>query len=110
MEDILAANNLLYTGEGNRKRNADTGQWENFVIVYQDDLIWFSENETDHHAMTELLLDTFSAEKLYLNPNKLNLCCKHTRYLGCIVGNDSLSVDRGLRGLLRLLRLVRLAL
>ena len=93
MEDILAANNLLYTGEGNRKRNATTGQWENFVIVYQDDLIWFSENEADHHAMTELLLDTFSTEKLYLNPNKLNLCCKHTRYLGCIVGNDSLSMD-----------------
>ena len=39
MEDILAANDLLYTGEGNRKQNADTGRWENFVIVYQDDLI-----------------------------------------------------------------------
>jgi hypothetical protein len=93
MEDLLARNNLLYTGEGNRRRNPDTGRWENFVIAYQDDLIWWSDTEEDHHEMTELFLDTFSREKLYLNPNKLNLCCKHTRYLGCIVGNGSLSMD-----------------
>ena len=43
--------------------------------------------------MTAKFLDVFTAEKLYLNPNKLHLYCKHVRYLGCIVGNHSLSMD-----------------
>ena len=93
MEDALARHNLLYTTEANRKRNANTGLMENFVIVYQDDLIWWSDTVAEHQQMTELLLDAFSTEKLHLNPNKLNLFCKHTRYLGCIVGNSTLSMD-----------------
>ena len=93
MEDALARHNLLYTTEANRKRNPDTGLMENFVIVYQDDLIWWSDTVAEHQQMTELLLDAFSTEKLHLNPNKLNLFCKHTRYLGCIVGNSTLSMD-----------------
>jgi hypothetical protein len=93
MEDVLSRHNMLYTGENNRRCNPDTGEWENYVIVYQDDLIWYSATEADHDLMTARFLDVFTEEKLYLNPNKLNLYCKHTRYLGCIVGNHSLSMD-----------------
>ena len=43
--------------------------------------------------MAERLLTALSAEKLHLNPAKLNLACKYTRYLGCVVGNGRLSMD-----------------
>ena len=65
MEDALATHNLMYTTEANRKRNPDTGLMENFVIVYQDDLIWWSDTVEEHQQMTELLLDAFSSEKLH---------------------------------------------
>ena len=92
LEDALSRNSLLYTGEGNKGRDA-SGQLQNFVSVYQDDLIWWSADEDEHKEMTERVLDAFSAEKLYLNPNKLNLGCKYARYLGCVIGNSSLSLD-----------------
>jgi hypothetical protein len=52
LEDALSRNSLLYTGEGNKGRDA-SGQLQNFVSVYQDDLIWWSADEDEHKEMTE---------------------------------------------------------
>jgi hypothetical protein len=93
LEDALRRHNLLYTGEFNKGRDAETGKLQNFVSTYQDDLIYWSETEEEHKEMTHLLLTALSTEKLHLNPSKLNLACKYTRYLGCIVGNGKLSMD-----------------
>mgnify|MGYP006453229689 CR=1 FL=1 len=43
--------------------------------------------------MCDLVLTAMSKEKLYMNPKKLHLACKYTRYLGCIVGNGALQMD-----------------
>ena len=42
LEGALARHNLLYTGDDAKGRNEKTGLLENFVCVYQDDLIWWS--------------------------------------------------------------------
>ena len=92
IEGILMKHDLLFTDEA-MKRCSDDGVPQNYVCCYQDDLIWWSEDEELHKQMTERLLDVFSQEKLYLNPKKLQLACKYARYLGCIIGNSSLSMD-----------------
>ncbi len=74
-------------------RNEQTGQLQNFVVVYQDDIMWWSSDEDDHKEMCEIVLAAFSREKLFLNPAKVHLACQYARYLGCIVGNSSLSMD-----------------
>ena len=54
MGDALARNDLLFTGEHNKRRDARTGKLCNFVSVYQDDLIWWSESEDDHKETSSL--------------------------------------------------------
>lgn len=93
MEDALQRHGLLYTTEDGKKRNPDTGLLEGFVAVYQDDLIWWSSDREEHREQIETFLDAMSVEELKMNPNKLNLFCRYTRYLGCIVGRKSLCMD-----------------
>eukprot|EP01046_Picozoa_sp_COSAG06_P102551 COSAG06_NODE_48719_length_330_cov_0.670996_1_plen_98_part_10 len=68
MEDALSRHGLLYTGEAGKRRNPQTGLLEGFVAVYQDDLVWWSDNAAEHREQIERLLDAFSTEKLHLNP------------------------------------------
>ena len=92
LEGILMKHNLLYTSEGMKAVNA-SGVPENYVSVYQDDLIWWSDDPEVHKLMTERLLDVFSSERLFLNPKKMHLGCQYARYLGCVIGNSSLCID-----------------
>ena len=93
MEEALQRHNLLYTGDHSKRRNPDTGLLEGFVAVYQDDLVWWDDDREVHREQITRVLDALSAEKLKLNPQKLTLFTNYTRYLGCIVGSGSLSMD-----------------
>ena len=93
MEEALQRHNLLYTGDHSKRRNPDTGLLEGFVAVYQDDLVWWDDDREVHREQITRVLDALSAEKLKLNPQKLTLFTNYTRYLGCIVGSGSLTMD-----------------
>ncbi len=59
----------------------------------QDDLVWWAATVEEHKEQIEVVFAALSAEKIHLHPKKMNLFCRYTRYLGCVVGNDSLSMD-----------------
>ena len=58
MEGILMKHNLLFTNESMKRCN-ENGVPENFVCCYQDDVLWWAQDEETHKTMSERVLDVF---------------------------------------------------
>ena len=66
---------------------------DDFVIVYLDDILVFSENWEEHVGHVKSVLDTLKKDKLYVEFSKCEFGKKYLVYLGHIVGGETLNID-----------------
>ena len=65
------------------------GNVTDFVSVYLDDVIVFSETFTDHTKHLEVVFDHLKKAGLMLNPKKCRIVCNEVEYLGHVVTTQS---------------------
>ena len=66
---------------------------DEFVIVYLDDILVFSETWDEHVRHVKQVLDTLQREKLYVKLSKCEFDKTTLVYLGHIVGGGQLKID-----------------
>ena len=66
---------------------------KNFVLVYLDDIIIFSEKDEDHWAHVREVLQILSDNKLYCAKEKCHFGKRQIAYLGYIVSNKGVLMD-----------------
>lgn len=66
---------------------------DDFVIVYLDDILVFSESWDDHVIRVKKVFDILRKEKLYVKMSKCEFAKTSLVYLGYVVGDGQLKVD-----------------
>ncbi|XP_057509150.1 uncharacterized protein LOC130791839 [Actinidia eriantha] len=64
-----------------------------FIVVYFDDILIYSQNESDHYAHVREVLTVLSANKLYINLKKCSFLTDRLLFLGYVVSADGIHVD-----------------
>ena len=73
--------------------DSDGVRCKGFVGVFIDDLIVFSSSADLHREHLLALFETLSTENLYLNGGKCHLFARYVRFLGCVVGQNTIYMD-----------------
>ena len=66
---------------------------DDFVVLYLDDILIFSKNNTDHKRHLRVVLERLRQHKLYANKEKCHLCQDRVEFLGHVISADGISVD-----------------
>ena len=66
---------------------------DDFVIVYLDDILVFSNTWEEHVVHVKFFLDVLRKEKLYVKMSKCEFAKTSLVYLGHIIGGGHLRVD-----------------
>ena len=64
-----------------------------FVLVYLDDIVIFSKNAEEHVEHVRIVLEVLRKHKLYAKLAKCSFMQSELKFLGHIVGAQSLQVD-----------------
>ena len=73
--------------------DSDGVRCKGYIGVFIDDLIVFSSSADLHRKHLLSLFEVLSIENLYLNPDKCHLFARYVRFLGCVVGQNSIYMD-----------------
>ncbi|KAI3638678.1 hypothetical protein MIR68_003176 [Amoeboaphelidium protococcarum] len=65
----------------------------NFVIVFIDDIIIYSDNEDEHWQHVREVLEILRQNNLYCNIAKCHFAQRECKYLGYVLSKDGLSMD-----------------
>ena len=65
----------------------------NFVIVYLDDILFFSRSNEEHLEHIKLVLRTLQEEKPLIDMKKCSFMKEELIYLGCVVSKEGLKMD-----------------
>ena len=66
---------------------------DDFVLVFFDDILIYSENQEDHEQHLRHVLEILRKEKLYAKRSKCTFYVDRVAYLGFIVSKDGISPD-----------------
>jgi hypothetical protein len=66
---------------------------EGKVVIYLDDILIFSKDLSEHHKITQRVLQILRENKLSLKPEKCEFEKTETKYLGMIIGNGQICMD-----------------
>ena len=66
---------------------------DKFVVVFIDDILIYSENETDHEEHLRIVLSRLREHKLYAKFSKCEFWMSKVPFLGHILSRDGISVD-----------------
>jgi hypothetical protein len=67
---------------------------DKFVVVFIDDILIFSKNEEEHDEHLRLVLQKLRENQLYAKLNKCEFWLKEVSFLGHIISEGGISVDR----------------
>jgi hypothetical protein len=65
----------------------------NFVIVYFDDILIYSQSESDHFEHLRKVLMVLQQNKLYVNLTKCKFMTNNLLFLGFVMSTDGIKVD-----------------
>lgn len=65
---------------------------DDFVVIYMDDILVFSENREDHLKHLRMVLSRLRDHELYVGNKKCELMRSETEFLGLIVGRDGIRI------------------
>ena len=68
---------------------------EGWVIIYMDDILVFSKNEKDHEKHVGRILQKLREHKLSLKPEKCWFSKREIEFLGLIISEDLITMDKG---------------
>ncbi|KAJ4755548.1 polyprotein [Rhynchospora pubera] len=66
---------------------------ENFIAVYIDDILVFSENEEQHAKHLEAMLTICEKWGLVLSPTKMKIAVQEIEFLGAVIGNRKIKLQ-----------------
>jgi hypothetical protein len=66
---------------------------EGWLVIYMDDLLIFSSDDTTHSEHTRHILQRMTELDLYLHLKKCNFATAEVEYLGMIVKPGTLAMD-----------------
>ena len=66
---------------------------DKFVIVFIDDILIYSKDETDHENHLRIVLETLRKEKLYAKFSKCEFWIKEVQFLGHVINRHGVKVD-----------------
>eukprot|EP00889_Picochlorum_renovo_P006341 jgi/Picre1/33371/NNA_008695.t1 len=69
---------------------------DTFVIVYLDDILIFSKTEEEHKKHVQMVLDTLTQHRAYLNLSKCSFVQQRITFLGYEISSDGVCADAGL--------------
>ena len=69
------------------------GILDDYVVVYLDDILIFSQNETEHEQHVREVLRQLQQHNLYAKLSKCEFHRQDVRFLGLRVGADGVSMD-----------------
>ena len=64
-----------------------------FLLVYLDDIVVYSENATDHLRHMKLVLDRLREKKFFARRSKCEFALDTIKYLGHVITRGKVSVD-----------------
>lgn len=64
-----------------------------YVLVYLDDILIFSKDESEHKKHVRHVLDTLKVNKLYAKNSKCSFFERSVKFLGHVVSGEGVSVD-----------------
>ncbi|KAG6527525.1 hypothetical protein ZIOFF_009636 [Zingiber officinale] len=67
---------------------------EEFLVVYIDDILVFSEDEEQHCAHLNIVLEICQKEGLVLSPTKMKIAQTEMEFLGVVVGNRKIRLQQ----------------
>ena len=67
---------------------------DDFVIVYLDDILIYSESLEQHHEHVNRVLQRLSDNKWYCKLKKCDFASRHVEYLGHIISNGTIAIDK----------------
>ena len=70
-----------------------SGYIDEFVFVYLDDILVYSDNANEHELHLRKVFDWLWLHKLYAKLQKCEFGKPHVKYLGHVVGSGELRVD-----------------
>ena len=74
---------------------------DDFVLVYLDDILIFSNTEEDHERHLSLVLDTLERHHLYAKPSKCIIGVPEVEFCGFVVGNGVVRTQRSKTDLIK---------
>ncbi|KAJ4769902.1 polyprotein [Rhynchospora pubera] len=66
---------------------------KNFIAVYIDDILVFSENEEQHAKHLEAMLTICEKWRLVLSPTKMKIAVQEIEFLGAVIGNRKIKLQ-----------------
>jgi hypothetical protein len=66
---------------------------DNFVVVFIDDILVYSKNETEHAEHLHIVLQRLRDHRLYAKLSKCDFWLKEIKFLGHTISQDGVSVD-----------------
>ena len=69
------------------------GYIDEFVLVYLDDILVYSDNADEHEMHLCKVFDCLQLHMLQAELKKYEFGKPHVKYLGCVVGSGELRVD-----------------
>ena len=66
---------------------------ENFIAVYIDDILVFSDNEQDHAEHLRKILEICRTNGLVLSPTKMKIGVKRVDFLGATIGEGTIQLQ-----------------
>lgn len=77
------------------QRKMDNCFWriEQFIAIYIDDILVFSENEEEHVKHLQKMLEICEKEGLILSPTKMKVAVKQVEFLGAIIGKQKIKLQ-----------------
>ena len=70
-----------------------SGYIDDFVLVYLDDILIYSDNAEEHEAHLRCVFDRLRKHKLQAKLKKCELGKPYVKYFGHVVGSGELHVD-----------------
>lgn len=74
---------------------------EDFIVIYLDDILIFSESREDHLRHLRLVLSRLKEHQLYIGKKKFELMLEETEFLGLIVGESGVKIGDDRSALIR---------
>src|SRR4051812_20238814 len=73
--------------------NSMLHKYDDFVVVFIDDILIFSKTEEEHARHLSMVLETLREKKIYAKLKKSDFWLSEVGFLGHVINRDGITVD-----------------